>query len=210
VSRQAPVCILEGSWWKNHEVPLILPYFHALAVSHREIDLSHRTIRSAEDIRYYVSRISKNAGAFLYFACHGTEQQLSPVDGRSKISTEALLEALGSAKEGALSFVHFGCCEMIDPRRRRETHEKVLAASRAKWTSGYTQSVDWLQSTWLDMALVSEVFVPHHRTKGKRGPKLKPKAQGFVERYEQLARSLGFSLLTETSGGSMLFPKRLR
>ena len=24
-----PVCILEGTWWSNHEVPLILPYFHA-------------------------------------------------------------------------------------------------------------------------------------------------------------------------------------
>ncbi len=71
MTKRAPVYILEGTWWSNHEVPLILPYFHALATSHREIDLSHRTIRGADDIAYYVSKISRNAGAFLYFACHG-------------------------------------------------------------------------------------------------------------------------------------------
>jgi hypothetical protein len=51
---KAQVVVLEGTWWSNQEVPLLLPYFHALSISHRDIDLSHRTIRSVEDIGYYV------------------------------------------------------------------------------------------------------------------------------------------------------------
>src|SRR5262245_26680549 len=88
---KARVVVLEGTWWSNHEVPLVLPYFHALSISHREIDLCHRTIRSVEDIAYYVGRISKNSGAMLYFACHGEGLHLKPAGKRDKINQAELL-----------------------------------------------------------------------------------------------------------------------
>ena len=206
---RAPVVMLEGSWWSNHEVPLVLPYFNALSNSHREIDLSHRTICSAEDISYYVSRISKNAGAMLYFACHGNELNLEPADGRSPIPPAVLLDALGKAKEGAISFVHFGCCEMVGSKNRRETHQKVLDATGAKWASGYTKKCDWLQSTFLDLALVSELFVPDHKSSDGRVTPLKRQADGGIRTYEQLARELGFSALAKVSAGNLLFPSAL-
>lgn len=207
---KARVVILEGTWWSNHEVPLVLPYFHALSISHREIDVSHRTIRCVEDIAYYVGRISKNARCLLYFACHGERLQLKPAGERAKISQERLLEALGKAKPGAVSFVHFGCCEMIDAKARRETHQKILDATSARWSSGYTASVDWLQSTFLDLALVTEVFVPQSASKDGRVTRLKRRAGDFVKSYEQLARELGFSALSKVSSGTKLFPERLR
>jgi hypothetical protein len=204
------VVVLEGAWWSNHKVPLVLPYFHALSISHRDIDLSHRTIRSVEDIGYYVSRISKNSGALLYFACHGEELHLKPAGERAKITQLELLDALSKAKEGAVSFVHFGCCEMIDPNARRDTHQKILDASGAKWSSGYTTSVDWLQSMFLDLALVTEVFVPQCASIDGRVTRLKKRAGDFVNSYEQLARQLGFSALSKVTGGAALFPERLR
>lgn len=207
---KARVVVLEGSWWSNHEVPLVLPYFHALSISHREIDLCHRTIRSADDIAYYVGRISKNSGALVYFACHGEGLHLRPAGERDKINQSALLAALGEAKEGAVSFVHFGCCEMIDPNARRETHQKVLDACSARWCSGYTKEVDWLQSMFLDLALVTEVFVPQCASSDGRVTRLKKRATDFVQSYEQLARELGFSALSRVTGGAALFPERLR
>ncbi|WP_171473945.1 hypothetical protein [Frigoriglobus tundricola] len=207
---KAPVVVLEGTWWSNHEVPLVLPYFHALSISHREIDLCHRTIRSVEDIAYYVARVSKNSGAMLYFACHGEELHLKPAGERDKINHEDLLGALGKAKEGAVSFIHFGCCEMIAPNARRETHQKILDVSGAKWSSGYTKAVDWLQSMFLDLALVTEVFVPQCASTDGRVTQLKRRATDFVASYEQLARELGFSALSKVTGGPALFPERLR
>ncbi len=207
---KARVVVLEGTWWSNHEVPLVLPYFHALSISHREIDLCHRTIRSVEDIAYYVGRISKNAGAMLYFACHGEGLHLKPAGERDKINQAELLEALGQAKEGALAFVHFGCCEMIAQQARRETHQSILDASGAKWSSGYTKDVDWLQSMFLDLALVTEVFVPQCASTDGRVTQLKKRATDFVRSYEQLARELGFSALSKVTGGAALFPERLR
>lgn len=208
--RKAPVIILEGSWWSNHEVPLVLPYFNALAISHCEIELSHRTIRNAEDIAYYVSRISKNAGAMLYFACHGSQLNLVPADARTSISQGELLEALGQAKEGAISFVHFGCCEMVAPDNRRKTHQNLLDACGAKWASGYTKKIDWLQSMFLDLALVSELYVPDHKTSDGRTAPLKRQTDNFIRMYEQLARELGFSALAKVSAGNLLFPERLQ
>ena len=207
---KARVVVLEGTWWSNHEVPLVLPYFHALSISHSEIDVSYRTIRSVEDIAYYVSKIKKGSGAMLYFACHGEGLNLKPAGERAKISQGALLNALASAKDGAVNFVHFGCCEMIAPDSRRSTHQKILNASGARWSSGYTTSVDWLQSMFLDLALVTEVFVPHCTSSDGRLTKLKKRAQDFVGTYEQLARQLGFSALSKVTGGAALFPERLR
>jgi hypothetical protein len=57
---KAPVYILEGSWWSKRETPLTLSYLQALAASHGDIDLSHRTIRSADDIAFYVKRLGRN------------------------------------------------------------------------------------------------------------------------------------------------------
>lgn len=207
---KAPVVILEGTWWSNHEVPLVLPYFHALSSSHGGIRLSHRTIRSVEDIAYYVKKIPTNAGTLLYFACHGEDLCLKPTGERGKISQGSLLSALSEAKDGAISFVHFGCCEMIDPKNRRDTHEKIMEATKAKWSSGYTTSVDWLSSTLLDLALVTEVFVPQRGVADGRKAKLKKRASSFVNGYEQLARQLGFSAMSQVTNGSELFPKRLR
>jgi hypothetical protein len=205
---RAPVFVLEGTWWSNHEVPLVLPFFHALAISQREIDLSHRTIRTPEDIKFYVSKIKKNAGAFLYFACHAADLEFN-FDGESWVRMNAIIEALQKAKEGAVSFVHFGCCEMIDPNDRRESHRRILSACGAKWASGYTKSIDWFQSTFFDLALVSEVFVPHRIATDGRSFKLKNEALGFVLKYEQAARQMGFSALAEISTGQMLLPERM-
>ena len=205
---KAPIVVLEGFWWSKHEVPLVLPYFQALATSHRNIDLCHRTFRNAEDIEHYVSHIPKNAGAFLYFASHGRNSQLSP-DPRTDIPTEAVVEALHAAKEGAISFVHFGCCEMVDSQDRRGSHKRIMEACGARWASGYTKEVPWLQSMFIELALVSEIFVPHRKSDG-RSFKLKTEAEGFINMYEQAARQLGFSALTKVSGGEMLLPERLR
>jgi hypothetical protein len=212
MARAAPVYILEGTWWSHLEVPQVLPYFHALSISHRNIELSHRTIRSAEDIAHYVSKIPRNAGSFLYFACHGERQRLYPMDDRLGIETGQLVDALARAKPGAVSFIHFGCCEMVEAGARRRAHAAIMKASGAKWVSGYMSGVDWLQCMFLDLALVSEVFVPMHRSRGmgRKGTKLKPAATRFIRNYEQLARGLGFSALSHVTGGPVLFPKQIR
>ena len=203
--------ILEGTWWSNREVPQVLPYFKALANSGDRINLSHRTFRNADDIAYWVSKIARNERAFLYFACHGENQNLIPADGRSSISNVQLLESLGKAREGAIEFMHFSCCEMVAADSRRESLERYLNASKAKWVSGYSESVDWLQSTLLDLALIADLAVPYHNDGKKKTVKLSFRGRKFLKNYEQLVRSLGFSGAYKNGKGKVeLFPQRHR
>ena len=202
--------ILEGSWWKAHELPQVLPYFQALSATQATIGLAHRTIRSLDDIAYWVKKIPKNSRSFLYFACHGEELDLLPGGRRSRVSRDDLLDVLAEAKEGAISFLHFGCCEMIDPMHRRRSLRDLADASGAYWVSGYTNSVDWLRSTFLDLALVADVYLAFAKAGNRRGPKLKTQARHFIRDYEQLARALGFSGLSRgVVGKDALFPQRL-
>ncbi len=94
--------------------------------------------------------------------------------------------------------VHFGCCEMIATSARRQTHERVshLATGGAGWVSGYATRVNWLQSTLLDIALVSEVFVPDHQARPKHHRKLKPSGEKF---YQELRTARPRTRLQHTS-----------
>jgi len=207
---KANCIILEGSWWRAHEPPLILPYFQALASSHHGFNLSHRTIRSADDIDYWIKKVPKGSRSFVYFACHGENLELQPVGRRSHVTRERLLNALSNAKDGAIAFLHFGCCEMIDAAHRRQNLQSLADSSRAYWVSGYTTSVDWLTSTLLDLALAAELYLAFADAGLKRGPKLQANAKRFIANYEHLARRLGFSGLSYLYGGNRLFPARLR
>ena len=203
--------ILEGTWWSNREIPQMLPYFQALENSGNRINLSHRTFRNTEDIKYWVSKIKKNERAFLYFACHGENQNLIPADGRSPINNTELLQALGVANTGAIEFIHFGCCEMVSPDNRRKSLADYLTASNAKWASGYSKTVDWLQSTLLDLALIADLAVPYHNDGKKKNVKLSFRGRSFLKNYNQLVRELGFSGAYKNRSGKIeLFPPRYR
>jgi len=203
--------MLEGTWWSNREVPQVLPYFEALSNSGNRINLSHRTFRNVDDICYWVSKIKKNERAFLYFACHGENQKLIPSDDRSPIENEKLLEALSNTKNNAIEFIHFGCCEMISRNQRKQSLGRYLSATNAKWASGYSESVDWLQSMLLDMALIADLAVPYHEDGRKKNVKLSFRGRKFMKNYDQLVRGLGFSGAYDNGVGKIeLFPKRHR
>jgi hypothetical protein len=213
--RGPPICILEGSWWGSHEVPKILPFFQALATSLGPADLSHRTVRTADDIGYWISKINKGAHSLVYIACHGEQGALYPTGKNSKISRQKLLDQLRRAKKGSIDFLHLGCCEMVDRDNRAKSLLELANACGARWVSGYVDEVDWLRSTLLDLSVAAELFMPfHHDSKGRvgkgRAPHLATRAKNFAKDYEQLARALGFSGLAKNkANGTALIPKRL-
>jgi len=209
--RAAPCYVFEGTWWGPREVPLVLPYLQALQTSEGRLDLSHRTFRSADDLGYWVRRIPKNDRAFVYVACHAGDGELYPVDGRSRVAWDDVLDALDEAKPGAIEFLHFGGCELVRAGHRRDDLEALADASRARWVSGYVDSVDWFPAMLFDMAVVGELFLPFYHATHVRRPQLSARIRRFFETYQQLARVLRFSGLARNLGGvNALIPGRLR
>lgn len=209
-NKKARIIILEGSWWDEHEVPQILPYFQALAVTHQnDIEISHRTFRNVDDIAFYVSQIGKDEGVMLYFACHGDRGVMEP-SGNTRILPAELVQALSHAKSNAIAFVHFGSCEMVLQGRRRESHLAIMEACGATWVSGYTKPIEWLPSTFLDLMLAASIFVPQHGVNDGRSKRINHNANTFYGMYEQTIRQLGFSALSMDSTGERLYPPALR
>jgi hypothetical protein len=208
---RASCWIFEGTWWRAREVPLVLPFLQALQATKGGITLSHKTFRSGDDLRYWFKRIGRNERAFVYIACHAKDGELQPVDGRSRMALDELLDALGGAREDAVEFLHFGACQLIPRERRGDMLMKLARASGARWVSGYTLEVDWLASMLLDLAVISELFLDFHHSSITRRPPLHRKAQVFLSTYEQFARKLGFSGLVANGGSAgKVVPERLR
>lgn len=200
-----PTCIiLEGSWWKPHEAPLVLPYFQALAQTHG-LKVMHRTFRTAEDLEFWIKKIPKGCGALLYIACHGSQGDLYPVGQREKISREQVIEALKGAKPGALEFLHFGCCEIFEPSERRSVLRDFAEESGAKWVSGFSTRIDWLRSTVLDMAMVAEVYCEF-----AKGKSVVRQSRVFFRDFDATVRQLQFSaVVTGSDRKRNCYPKRL-
>ena len=144
--KKAPCYIFEGTWWSNHEVPQVLPYFQALESSGGGISLSHRTIRTAEDISYYIGEINKDERAFVYFACHGRDLDLYPTDAKNPIHRKNLRRSLTKAKPNAIAFLHFSCCEMVDKKNRKDSLNELVAKDQSdiRWISGYVKKLTGL------------------------------------------------------------------
>lgn len=204
-----PVYLLEGAWDTTHESPLVLPYFLAYSQSHREVEIYHRTFRTADDIAYYVKKIKKNSKSFVYFACHGEPGYLLPTDKRNRLDLESISSALGVAKaRSSIGFLHFSCCSFVRHASRRKPLHALAKSSGADWVSGYINDVDWLQSILFDLALVSEVYYacsgePCRKTIARN-------ISDFMSNYEQLSRSLGFSALSQVTPKNQMLPARQR
>jgi hypothetical protein len=207
---KASCWVFEGTWWHAREVPLVLSFLQALQSFKAGLTLSHKTFRSAEDLSYWLRRIGRNERAFVYIACHAKHGVLKPVDGRSRIAQDELRAALGSTRENAIEFLHFGACQFVPDHNRREFLRELARVSGARWVSGYTKEVDWLSSMLLDLAVISELFLDFHHATRSRRPPLHRKAQAFLDTYEQFARNLGFNGLVANGSAAKLVPERLR
>lgn len=207
----ANIYVFEGSWDRPNEAPQVLPFLSAYEQTFKNIKLNHRTIRNQADLAYYIGKIPKGNQSLVYIACHGDIGLLDPSDKKSQIHMHELQAALNSAKQDSIAFLHLGCCHFLQQEegsRRNYLNELIGSMEGGRWVSGYTKEVDWLGSLLLDLAFISEVYVPWREAPTQKREAEKS-AERFLKAYEQLVRSLGFSALSTIGRSDVLIPHRL-
>jgi hypothetical protein len=144
------IACIESLWNKNIEHPLSVSPI--LEISSR-INLSkfiHLSCNTPEELAHHLNLLKKSRGyGILYLSFHGKPGVII-LDGTG-ITIEALGDFMGKAFKDWI--IHFGCCETMRIGEKRKI--AFMKQTRALMMTGYKTEVDWINSTVMDLLLLT-------------------------------------------------------
>ncbi|MDA1196065.1 MAG: hypothetical protein O2894_12915 [Planctomycetota bacterium] len=147
-----------------------------------QLDFIHRRVSTVDAMQDYVQRWSQQQYAHYalgYFAFHGSPGFVHI--GRKRLSLAELADLLPGALRGRI--IHFSSCGTIDvPQADLEVFCRVTGA---RAVTGYTESVDWLESAAFDL-LLFEALAYYRRADAIE--------RWLTSAYPDLVRRLGFRM----------------
>lgn len=157
------IAVIESTWWKKKntsvrglfevvaDIVVQNPhgYHYEMANSVEGLKKAIETLAVSRDIRY------------LYLAMHGNETGIVPHNGEV-LSTIVLRNILARAKSERTSLrgLYLGCCDFGTLEMASKLFGKDVSPT---WIAGYSKSVDWLESSALDMLFLSTLIKPPNR-----------------------------------------------
>jgi hypothetical protein len=152
---------LEAEWFNDYTRPTsIEPTLKLLASAEGwRIPYVHRHVATMEEFRYYVNlwlQARHRGYPILYLAFHGDSGSLCVGDQRRKDSRPTLgwfKSEIGSRGQGRL--IYFGSCSTMDVHGNKLNG--FLNATQLEAAIGYVREVDWMDSTILDLFVLSRL-----------------------------------------------------
>lgn len=171
----------------NASVRTMLRFIELL--SPKKVGVSYRTVATVEELRYYLSQMSKSMNEefeIIYLAFHGTKGKILLHEAKDKntvddyVSLEEIAEICdGERLKG--KHVIFGSCETMSAAESR-----ILAFKQktgAESVTGYTKEIEFISSSLLDAALINEILT--------RKPKKNTIEQNMRRYYDGMINKLG-------------------
>jgi hypothetical protein len=144
------IACIESLWNKNIEHPLSVNPI--LEISSR-INLSkfiHLSCNTVDELVHHLNLLKKRKGyGILYFSCHGRPGMIV-LDGTG-INIEDVGYFMGKGFRNWI--IHFGCCETMRIGEKRKV--AFMKQTRALMMTGYKIDVDWINSTVMDLLLLT-------------------------------------------------------
>lgn len=159
-ARGAELAVLEGKWWdeKNTSVRSIFDVLSDLMVGSTH-GYYYEMFSGSDSLEGIVRRVgSWNAMKFIYIGAHGDEKgvygSLGPVEGwvsRTKVRNAIL--RLNGVENAKVYGLYFGSCSFLTAANAEfiltSTADDALPS--IKWVAGYSDVVDWIDSTIVDL-----------------------------------------------------------
>ncbi len=147
------IFVLESSWDKAEPLKnsSVMPFVNEFA-KQRQIKAYHQIFTDSKSFVHWIKQFNNasNKDSLLYIASHGNFGSLQALNGR--INRKTVIESIRKAKK--IPYVHFGSCHFGN----RVTLDLLMSkAKHLKWTAGYMESVDWVESTLFDLFIWSRV-----------------------------------------------------
>lgn len=143
------IACLESLWDSDLVDRLsVRPILDVIANS-QDLKLAYLSCNTEPEFAHNLRMLGKRRSyGILYLAFHGSPGELYLADDTS-ISLEALQEYM--ATRFADGIIHFGSCSTIDVDPERL--QSFVDSTQAKMVIGYTKSVDWIESSAMDLLI---------------------------------------------------------
>ena len=196
------IAILEGKWFDNKNLS-VEPLFHVLG------DLLYRDAHpyyyhmiddknTLSDLINYVFR--KKNMKHLYIAAHGDERGVIGTNGEliSRTSIRNALNRVRNPKDGgaygsSIDGVFFGSCNFMT----RENAKYILDSTDIKWVAGYSQKIDWIESSMVDIIFWQKFLLANEN---KPILRIKKACDRFAELMPFYVNQYGFDVYTRKKG----------
>lgn len=199
--------LLEGKWFPRKHVSvrdLFTPLFNVWTSSpdascHYEQFTNESAFRAAVHYAFQPNRAST-----IYVAAHGDKNEIHGFHDEG-ITRAVIKNAFNHEKGDTKRGVYFGSCSFV----HRSTAEFILPeCSRVSWIAGYHTSVDWIDSSALDLCFFRHFLFPSPG-RGIRMPTTPTRrvtyaADRILADMGPLAKRLGFHVFVRRQGGGII------
>ena len=202
--------VIESRWW-NDGNDSVRPLFEVLCGIVESNPHSFRYDMFAEErsLSHVISEIcSSREFHSIYIGAHGDDKSICGM-GNSTISRTVfrnIIKAQNSKK--SLSGVYFGSC-LISTEANAHFWLDPLQKTNLKWIAGYNKSVDWIDSSAVDMIFWSKYLEDRKKNRSRRKNK---KTELEMAKYASsemkkimptVFNELGFNVYYLDSGGKL-------
>ena len=149
------IAVLETRWW-NESNDSVRGLFDMLAgiLEGNPFGYHYEMFNNAPSIKEIIPRVAKDSSIHhLYIAAHGDETHIHGA-GDELISRTVLVNLLSEIHAKQLYGVYFGCCQF-----GWQVPELMERATGPTWMAGYTEDVDWVHSSAMDLVFLARVLL---------------------------------------------------
>ena len=210
---QIKLAVLEtAEWYREDRIATSRPLFQLLTqLVYSNPNWFHfATFTGPDSFKETLNHLVEKHGVqYIYIGTHGKEGKIqfpTPIE-EGGID----IRAFDCFDKTTLKGVLFGSCQLaslaenISRRLKEKTMEKKGRQQMSPWFAGYTESVDWMDGAWLDMAFLRLVlgFQKHDDDGENPSYQLKVNSQGDMgialsildgEGYQAMREKWGFSV----------------
>lgn len=189
------ILVLESAW-DSREIesksvwPIVKEFANASGIK-----AYHQTFTDKLSLLHWIDIYNKKNPSqknLLYIASHGVNGRISGL--KRDINIKTVISHL--QRKQHIQYVHFGCCLVGNPQNLTKLLNKAKYITMA---SGYYKSVDWVDSTMLDIMLWGRIISREYNKRSNeynKGQKSHNVVKEFVRNeIPGLADKLGFQLV---------------
>lgn len=192
------ILCLETDWGINNssrrlvDSATVKPLFDFISnCSYLNFKVTYKTVSTVEELRFLLSQMRKNQNNdfdIVYFAFHGDKGKIQLFEKKdiNTYSKWVSLEELSEMAEGCLSGkkVMFGSCSTLSAAESRI--DSFMEQTGAIMVSGYKKIVDYVKSSILDLALISEIAVSRKQSPDYIRQQLEKRYSGLMEELKMV------------------------